>query len=171
MSSNVSVMDDVLDGAGGRTKAGRAVRARRAEPATSRSFGLPSIARLSVGRQLQVLLGALVLALGVSAASVFIYARQAEQSALYLATATEMQMLSQRMANSAQQAVQGVAGAFSQLRLANDQFVESLGLLLGGGTKHGATVPASPATMQPALQALQKQWSPVQKNIALILAQ
>lgn len=171
MSSNVSVMDDVLDGAGGRTKAARAAGARRAEPATGRAFGLPSIARLSVGRQLQVLLGMLVLALGVSAASVFIYARQAEQSALYLATATEMQMLSQRMANSAQQAVQGVAGAFSQLRLANDQFVENLGLLLGGGTKHGATVPASPATMQPALQALQKQWSPVQKNIALILAQ
>jgi twitching motility protein PilJ len=175
MASNPSVIQGiqgVFDKTGGvPTRAGGPAKAPPARRARSWSFSLPSIGRLSVGRQLQVLLGALVVCLGVSAAAIFIYARQAEQTALYHATATEMQMLSQRMANAAQQAVQGAAIAFAQLRQANDQFVENMQLLRGGGTKHGVTVPASPAAIQPDLQALERQWSPVQRNIGLILAQ
>jgi twitching motility protein PilJ len=82
-----------------------------------------------------------------------------------------MQMLSQRIANSAQQAVQGSAPAFAQLAQSRDQFVANLQLLMQGGTKHGLTVNPSPAAIQPMLQDLNQQWGPVQKNIALILAQ
>jgi len=109
--------------------------------------------------------------LAAGAVCVYFNARHAAQNAQYLATATEMQMLSQRIANSAQQAVQGSATAFSQLGRSEDQFVESLHLLTRGGTKLGVTVAASPETIQPMLQALDKQWGPVQKNIALIQAQ
>jgi twitching motility protein PilJ len=82
-----------------------------------------------------------------------------------------MQMLSQRIANSAQQAVQGSTPAFGQLRQSQDQFVENLQLLTKGGPRLGVTVAASSQTIQPALQSLDKLWGPVQKNIALILAQ
>src|SRR5262249_51150908 len=83
----------------------------------------------------------------------------------------EMQMLSQRIANSAQQAVQGARNAFADLRRGHDQFVEDLQLLAKGGTKLGVTVGPSSDSLQPSLAALDKLWAPVQKNIALILAQ
>jgi twitching motility protein PilJ len=118
-----------------------------------------------------ILIGLVVLFLLAGAACVYFYARQAAQNALYLSTATEMQMLSQRIANSAQQAVQGSATAFGQLRQSHDQFVENLQLLARGGSKLGVTVAASPESMQPMLQALERTWGPVKKSIALILAQ
>ena len=113
----------------------------------------------------------MVLFLLLAAACVYFNFRQVTQSTQYLATATEMQMLSQRIANSAQQAVQGSTPAFGQLRRSQDQFVENLQLLTKGGPRLGVTVAASSQTIQPALQSLDKLWGPVQKNIALILAQ
>ena len=113
----------------------------------------------------------MVLFLLLAAACVYFNFRQVTQSTQYLATATEMQMLSQRIANSAQQAVQGSTPAFGQLRQSQDQFVENLQLLTKGGPRLGVTVAASSQTIQPALQSLDKLWGPVQKNIALILAQ
>jgi twitching motility protein PilJ len=107
----------------------------------------------------------------LAATCVYFNFRQVTQNTQYLATATEMQMLSQRIANSAQQAVQGSTPAFGQLRQSQDQFVENLQLLTKGGPRLGVSVAASPQTIQPALQSLDKLWGPVQKNIALILAQ
>jgi twitching motility protein PilJ len=146
----------------------------RTEPparAKARASGLPLIGGYSVGTQLQILIGLLIFFLLVAAACVYFNVRLVAQNALYSSTATEMQMLSQRIANSAQQAVQGSATAFSQLGQSRDQFVENLKLLTKGGTKVSVTVAPSPRAIQPALQALDKQWGPVQKNIALILAQ
>jgi twitching motility protein PilJ len=113
----------------------------------------------------------MVLFLMLAATCVYFNFRQVTQNTQYLATATEMQMLSQRIANSAQQAVQGSTPAFGQLRQSQDQFVENLQLLTKGGPRLGVSVAASPRTIQPALQSLDKLWGPVQKNIALILAQ
>jgi len=113
----------------------------------------------------------MVLFLMLAATCVYFNFRQVTQNTQYLATATEMQMLSQRIANSAQQAVQGSTPAFGQLRQSQDQFVENLQLLTKGGPRLGVSVAASPQTIQPALQSLDKLWGPVQKNIALILAQ
>jgi twitching motility protein PilJ len=129
------------------------------------------VGRTAVRKQVPILIGLVVFFLVAGAVCVYFYARQAAQNALYLSTATEMQMLSQRIANSAQQAVQGSAAAFGQLGQSHDQFVENLQLLTRGGSKLGVTVAASPVSIQPMLQALDKLWSPVQKNIALILAQ
>jgi len=142
-----------------------------AAPAKTARRGLPLIGRLPVARQLQIMIGLLVFFLLIAAVWVFINFRQTSQFAQYLSTATEMQMLSQRVANGAQQAVQGSEPSFSQLSKSREQFIENLQLLSRGGTKLGVTVAASPETIQPALQALEKQWSPMQKNIELILAQ
>jgi len=142
-----------------------------AAPAPTPERGLPLIGNFAVGQQLQILIGLLVVFLAIAAVCVYVNARQAAQNGLYLATATEMQMLSQRIANSAQQAVQGSAIAFGELRQSRDQFVADLQLLTLGGTKLGVTAGASPEAIQPALKALEKQWGLVQNNIALIVAQ
>ena len=142
-----------------------------AAPSRPAASGVPQSGRGTVSRRVPVLIGLVIFFLAAGAVCVYFNARESAQNSQYLSTATEMQMLSQRIANSAQQAVQGSAAAFTQLAQSKDQFVANLQLLTQGGTKHGVTVNASPATIQPMLQGLNKQWGPVQKNIALILAQ
>ncbi len=179
MATNLDVIKGPLAGSPkpaqatdtGRAQTRAGSQPRAAAPGNTAGGGLPLIGRLPVGKQLQILTGALIFFLAIDAVFVYFNTRQAAQNAVYLSTATELQMLSQRIANSAQQAVQGGAAAFTQLRQSHDQFVENLRLLAKGGTKLGVAVPASPGMIQPALQALDKQWGPVQKNIALILAQ
>jgi twitching motility protein PilJ len=165
---------------GNRLKDAQTIDRGRAQP---RGTGQPAAAakaavgksrpagRVAVRKQVPFLIGLVVLFLVVGAVCVYFYARQAAQNALYLSTATEMQMLSQRIANSAQQAVQGSAAAFGQLKQSHDQFVDNLQLLARGGSKAGVTVGASPESIQPMLQMIEKTWGPVQKNIGLILAQ
>jgi len=140
-----------------------------AEPA--KRGGLPLIGRMSVNRQLQVLITVMIMFLLVAAACVYLNTRHATQNTQYLSTSTEMQMLSQRIANAAQQATDGIPTAFPQLKQSHDQFVENLRLLGKGGARLGVNVEASPQEIQPALQALDKMWGPVQKNIALIMEQ
>jgi twitching motility protein PilJ len=146
----------------------RAGTRRAAAAPQSARHGLPLIGRLAVGKQVQILVSIMVLFLLIAAACVYFNFRQVTQNTQHLATATEMQMLSQRIANSAQQAVQGRTPAFGQLRQSRDQFIEDLQLLTRGGSRLGVTVAASPRSIQPALQSLGKLWGSVQKNIALI---
>ena len=141
-----------------------------AAPAAA-SGGVPLIGHLPTGRQLQILTGLLIVFLALSAVGVYLNNRLASQFGVYQSSATEMQMLSQRIANSAQQAAQGSAVAFSQLKQGQDQFFAGLRLLLIGGTRFGVAVPPSPQAVQPALQELEKQWIPVEKNIARMLEQ
>ena len=132
---------------------------------------LPVIGQWPVARQFQLLLALLAGLLLAAALLVALHNREAAQSAAYVSTATEMQMLSQRMANSAQQAAQGVPSAFPQLRESRDQFIADLRLLQDGGERSGVTVASSPEAAQSALAQLAKEWAPVEKNISLILGQ
>jgi twitching motility protein PilJ len=135
------------------------------------SRSLPVIGRWPVARQFQLLLVLLAGLLLAAALLITLHNREAAQSAAYVSTATEMQMLSQRMANSAQQAAQGVPSAFPQLRDSRDQFIADLRLLREGGERNGTVVAPSPGATQDTLAVLAKQWMPVEKNINLILAQ
>ena len=130
---------------------------------------LPLFGRLTSARKLQLVIGLLVLFLVAAAICVYVSYRLTAQFTVYQSTATEMQMLSQRIANSAQQAAQGSAAAFGQLKQGQDQFFADLRLLLLGGARFGVSVPPSPEAVSPALHALEKQWAPVDKNISLIL--
>lgn len=132
---------------------------------------LPVIGQWPVARQFQMLLALLAGLLLMAALLVALHNREAAQTAVYVSTATEMQMLSQRMANSAQQAAQGVPSAFPQLRESRDQFIADLRLLQDGGERNGVAVSSSPESAQNALAQLAKEWTPVEKNISLILGQ
>ncbi len=136
-----------------------------------RPRGLPVIGRLPVTQQFRVLLALLGAFLLGAALLATLQNREAAQNAVYISTATEMQMLSQRIANSAQQAAQGIPVAFKQLQESRDRFKANLKLLTSGGEKDNVDVAPSPSAMQATLADLAKQWAPVEKNINLILAQ
>ncbi len=142
------------------------------QPATeTNARSLPVIGQWPVARQFQLLLALLAGLLLAAVVMISLHNREAAQSAAYISTATEMQMLSQRMANSAQQAAQGVPSSFAQLRDSRDLFATDLKLLQEGGERNGVTVSPSPDSAQTALAQLAKEWAPVEKNISLILAQ
>ena len=154
-----------------KARAAPSAKPATAETAKPARAGLPLIGRLPVSTQMRVLIMVMILFLLIAAACVVLNTRQATQNTQYLNTSTEMQMLSQRIANSAQQAVDGIPTAFPQLKQSQERFVENLRLLEKGGARLGVNVTASPQPVQPALQALEKIWAPVGKNIDLILAQ
>ena len=93
-------------------------------------------------------------------------AYQVGNKAEYLTTATGMQMLSQRIAKGAQQAVLGNPDAFKQLQEGDRKFSSSLRRL----TEGDGLLPASPGFVQPTLKDLKGTWEPFEKNVKLILS-
>ncbi len=133
--------------------------------------GLPIIGRWSVTRQFQVLIGLMGVFLLAAAVIVYVNYRQALQNSTYVSTATEIQMLSQRIANSTQQATQGNPVGFTRLEESREQFITNLDLMTNGGEKLGVSVPPSPDDIQPILRELSIIWRTIQGDINLVLAQ
>src|SRR5436189_1987282 len=133
-------------------------RAPRAASGGILAAPLRLIGRLTGGRQLQLLTALLVLLLLVDAAIVVVDARQATFNTLYVAAVGKIRMLSQRLAKAAQQASQGNAVAFKQLRESRDEFAAVVQLLESGGTASGVSLPATPQQVRPQLSVLQTKW-------------
>jgi twitching motility protein PilJ len=131
--------------------------------------GLPLIGRLPVARQLQVLTGLLVVLLLVDAAIVVMDARQATFNTLYVAAVGKVRMLSQRLAKAAQQASQGNAAAFKQLRESRDEFAGLVKLLSDGGAAGGVELPPTPERVRPVLAALETEWKKTERNAGLVI--
>ncbi|MGH8740833.1 MAG: type IV pili methyl-accepting chemotaxis transducer N-terminal domain-containing protein, partial [Burkholderiales bacterium] len=146
-----------------------AARARASSSWLSRPLWL--IGRLPIGRQLQLLTLALVVLLAADAAIVVIDTRQGTFNTLYIATVGKIRMLSQRLAKAAQQASQGNAAAFRQLRDSRDEFVSLLRFLTEGGSLSQVSLPASPDSVRPALDALNAEWGKNARNAALVIAE
>ena len=111
---------------------------------------LALIGKLPVVRQFQILgvLTAAFVALAVF--MVYLDNRAAAQQALHSSAATEMQMLSQRLARGSALAAQGQAGAFDAVRDSRDRFKANLDALTGHGRYKGV---ALDATKDPAALA------------------
>ena len=158
---------------------GRAPAAREAAPPAAPakrssswlSRPLPLIGRLAIGRQLQLLTLALVALLALDAAIVVVDTRQGTFNTLYIATVGKVRMLSQRLAKAAQQASQGNVAAFRQLRESRDEFVSLLRFLTQGGSMAEVSLPASPASVRPALDALSTEWKKNERNAALVISE
>jgi twitching motility protein PilJ len=84
----------------------------------------------------------------------------------YITKATEMQMLSQRIAKGAQQAVAGNSVAFAQLKTSEKQFIDNYAAI----SKGSLTLPASPKSTQPMVVDLKKNWTPVETQINQIIS-
>ena len=132
---------------------------------------LPLIGKLPIARQLQVLIVLLVVLLAADAAIVVADTRQSTFNTLYIATAGKIRMLSQRLAKAAQQASQGNAAAFRQLRESRDEFVSLLRFLTQGGAMADVSLPASPASVRPALDALNAEWKKNERNATLVISE
>jgi twitching motility protein PilJ len=101
---------------------------------------LPMIGDMPVSKQLSVLGTTLLMLLAFAALMVYLDGRAASQGAAATATATEMQMLSQRLARGSAIASQGQAAAFSAVKDSRERFGANLEAFLNGGDVHGRSL-------------------------------
>src|SRR5438046_2744706 len=146
-------------------------RRRRAASGGMLAAPLGLIGRLPGGRQLQLLTALLVLLLLADAAIVVVDARQATFNSLYIAVVGKIRMLSQRLAKAAQQASQGNAAAFKQLRDSRDEFASEVKLLRSGGVASGVDLPPTSERVRPMLSALDQEWKKTERNASLVIAE
>ena len=132
-------------------------------------FGLNFLGQYSVTKQLQILGGVLLVLMFLVAGIVYHDNRESTYNTAYVATSGEMQMLSQRLAKASSLALQGNSIAFKQMRDSHSQFATNLDWLTNGGEFAGATVPPSPDSVQPQLQALTKAWGATDKDSVQML--
>jgi twitching motility protein PilJ len=104
---------------------------------------LPLIGQLPIVKQFQILGAAMAAFFVVAAVLVFVDGRQTAQAAAASATATEMQMLSQRLARGTALAAQGQATAFAAVADSRERFKTDLEALLSGGVVKGVNLDVS----------------------------
>jgi twitching motility protein PilJ len=124
-----------------------------------------------VGTQYTIL-GMIFAVLFVAAAFyVFKDNREGTYGTIYLSTAAQMRMLSQRIAKAAQTGLTGSPEAFKQLQQSRDEFITSLALLTRGGESGDVSLPPTSDTVRPQLAVLTKEWEKTDKSVQLVLAQ
>jgi twitching motility protein PilJ len=133
--------------------------------------GLWLIGHLPIGRQLQILISALIVLVAGIAVLVVLDARRGAFGTEYIASAGKLQTLSQRLAKAAQQASQGNPEAFKQLRNSRDEFSALVRLLAFGGESGGVDLPPTSSGVQPLLNTLDREWGKTEANAALVIAE
>jgi twitching motility protein PilJ len=135
---------------------------RSAEANVAAPRKLPLIGGLALIKQEQILGGCLVVFLLLAGLMWWIDGRVAGQQAAQGATATEMQMLSQRLARGSALAAQGQAGGFAAVRNSRDRFKADFEALVNGGTVRGVAVDVEhdPAIIA-QLDAIKVRWERV----------
>jgi twitching motility protein PilJ len=100
----------------------------------------------------------------------FLNTRITSQVSASVTTATEMQMLSQRLARATSLAVQGNAGAFGDVKDSRDRFRTDLDALSKGGSVKGMSIEASSnEAIQSALGQVSTRWERVEKNATTVI--
>jgi twitching motility protein PilJ len=123
---------------------------------------LPLIGHLPLVKQFQLLGAAATAFLVLAAVMVFLENRAGSQAGASQATATEMQMLSQRLARGGALASQGQATAFPALRDSRERFRNDLNALLQGGYLRGVNVEAvNDGRAVEILNAIKPRWDKV----------
>jgi len=153
----------------GKAKDGTASAVVRSATGAAPVSRLPLIGSLPLASQLGVL-GVLFAVLFLLAlALVYLDNRDARHGASYVADAGELRMLSQRLAKAAQQSLYGSAEAFKQVQASRDSFSGILNRLARGGESAGDSVPPSPDSILPTLEALMKEWEKTELNASVLL--
>jgi twitching motility protein PilJ len=123
---------------------------------------LPIIGNLPVVRQFQILGLLTLLFVALAAFMLYLDNHATSQQALRASTATEIQMLSQRLARGSALAAQGQANAFAAVRDSRERLKTDLDALVSGGALKGAVLDATqnPAAVE-TLKSLQARWQRV----------
>jgi twitching motility protein PilJ len=128
------------------------------------------IGHLPIVRQFQILGALLLTFILLALVMLYLNTRIATQVAASVTTATEMQMLSQRLARNTALAVQGNAPAFEGVKDSRDRFRADLDALTKGGTIKGVTIDASGnETMQATVGEVGTRWDRVEKNASAVI--
>jgi twitching motility protein PilJ len=131
---------------------------------------LPIVGHLPIVRQFQVLGVLLVTFLVLAILMVFLDGRLTAQAGTAEATATEMQMLSQRLARGTALASQGQAAAFPGLKDSREKFKSDLEALQNGGTVRGVSLDAATDdAITKILQEIKGRWDRVDVNAGRVL--
>jgi twitching motility protein PilJ len=124
---------------------------------------LPIIGRLPVVRQFQILGVVTIAFLALAVFMVYLDNRASSQQAMQAAAATEMQMLSQRLARGSALAAQGQATAFAAIRDSRDRFKGNLDALTAGGPYKGTNLdPTQGAAARETLSGIKGRWERVE---------
>ncbi len=143
---------------------------RAATSETKMPRKLPVIGHLPIVQQFQVLGIVMVTFLVLAALMVFLDSRAATQNSAAAATATEMQMLSQRLARGTALASQGQAAAFPALKDSRDRFKADLEALQSGGTVKGVSLDVSQDdNITKLLQEIRSKWDRVDVNAERVI--
>src|SRR5438270_5789959 len=131
---------------------------------------LPLIGHFPIVQQCQVLGVLLMLFVALAVLMVYLNNRQATQVAATAGTATEMQMLSQRLARGTSLAVQGQVSAFPGVKDSRDRFRADLDALAKGGNVHGVNVDVvSDDKVQGLLGEVTSRWDRVEANAGKVI--
>jgi twitching motility protein PilJ len=123
------------------------------------------IGHLPIVRQFQILGALLVTFILLALLMLFLNTRIAAQVSASVTTATEMQMLSQRLARNTSLAVQGNAPAFEGVKDSRDRFRTDLDALTKGGNVKGVSVDVpNNEAVQATLNEVTARWDRVEKN-------
>jgi twitching motility protein PilJ len=143
---------------------------RTGTPEARQPARLPLIGHLPIVRQFQIL-GALLLSFILLALVMLLFStRISSQITTSATTATEMQMLSQRLARGTSLAVQGNVAAFEGVKDSRDRFRADLDALTKGGNVKGVSLDVSNSeAVQTALNEVAARWERVQKNATAVV--
>ena len=143
---------------------------RSAAPGGRAPNVLPVIGHMPIVKQFQVLGFALVVFLVLAALFVYLDARQSSQAAASSATATEMQMLSQRIARGTALAAQGQTAAFGAIKDSRDRFKADLEALQAGGVTKGVDLDAPrDEAVVALLRDIRGRWDRVDANAQRVI--
>jgi twitching motility protein PilJ len=128
------------------------------------------IGHLPAAKQEQILGALIVIFVLLALVMVYFYVTLSEKTAASSGTATEMQMLSQRLARGTSLAVQGNAQAFESVRDSRDRFRADLDALTKGGAVKGVRIDvASAEPLRTQLNNVANRWERVEKNATTML--
>jgi twitching motility protein PilJ len=128
------------------------------------------IGHLPVAKQEQVLGVLTLLFLILAGIMLYLYVTLAEKTGASVGIATEMQMLSQRLARATSLAIQGNAAAFESVKDSRDRFRVDLDALSKGGAPRGVRIDvASAEALQALLNDITERWTRVEKDASAVL--
>ena len=128
------------------------------------------IGHLPIVRQFQILGVLLLTFILLALVMLFLNTRIASQVSASVTTATEMQMLSQRLARNTSLAVQGNASAFEGVKDSRDRFRADLDALTKGGNVKGVSLDVSSnEAIQAALNEVSARWDRVEKSASAVI--
>lgn len=126
---------------------------------------LPVLKSIPREQRTPLVMLALLISLGLAVVFFIVYAFASVRQTNQAEASTQLQMLSQRIAKSAQQAAIGNKTAFAQLKQGRDSFDASLDYLTGGH------VYSAPAARGDDLAELSRSWQVSRKGLDTLIAQ